>query len=391
MWWSGPDGGRHVPGSCTVRRSLYLRPRSRNGGLVRRLLTRRRLAVAAAGAVLLGSGVASAVVSAPPIPRVGTAQVITRTTAGVVQRFHEDGRWLAAAHLPGNPFAGVDLYVDPDTKAAEVARELRTRDPAAAALVARIAEQPQARWLGDWSPLDRVRADVAAYVGAAARSGTLPVLVLYAIPHRDCGLYSAGGLDASTYRSWIREVAAGIGTGDVVVVLEPDALAGLDCLDATRQRQRTTLLAEAVDVLAANPSTAVYLDAGNSAWKSEDVIAKRLRAAGIADARGFALNISNYHATADEVAYGKRVSAAVGGKPFVVDTSRNGRGPGDTWCNPRGRGLGSAPTAATREPLVDAYYWFKRPGESDGECGRGDPAAGQWWHAGALELARNRG
>jgi endoglucanase len=32
--------------------------------------------------------------------------------------------------------------------------------------------------------------------------------------------------------------------------------------------------------------------------------------------------------------------------------------------------------------------WVKVPGESDGECG-GGPPAGTWWHAGAVELARN--
>jgi len=38
--------------------------------------------------------------------------------------------------------------------------------------------------------------------------------------------------------------------------------------------------------------------------------------------------------------------------------------------------------------VIDAYLWIKRPGESDGTC-NGGPAAGGWWIAGALELARN--
>ncbi len=36
--------------------------------------------------------------------------------------------------------------------------------------------------------------------------------------------------------------------------------------------------------------------------------------------------------------------------------------------DPPGRALGETPTTKTADPLVDAYLWVKRPGESDGEC-----------------------
>jgi endoglucanase len=84
----------------------------------------------------------------------------------------------------------------------------------------------------------------------------------------------------------------------------------------------------------------------------------------------------------------------VGGKHFVIDTSRNGNGPytqGDPaqrWCNPPGRALGETPTTKTADPLVDAYLWIKRPGESDGTC-KGGPKAGEWWASYALALAEN--
>ena len=42
----------------------------------------------------------------------------------------------------------------------------------------------------------------------------------------------------------------------------------------------------------------------------------------------------------------------------------------------------------TADPLVDAYMWIKRPGESDGTC-RGGPEAGEWFQKYALELAGN--
>ena len=37
------------------------------------------------------------------------------------------------------------------------------------------------------------------------------------------------------------------------------------------------------------------------------------------------------------------------------------------WCNIRGAGIGNEPTSSTLLPdLIDAYFWLKTPGESDG-------------------------
>jgi endoglucanase len=78
----------------------------------------------------------------------------------------------------------------------------------------------------------------------------------------------------------------------------------------------------------------------------------------------------------------------------VIDTSRNGNGapPGgagvNEWCNPTGRALGRAPTTSTGVAGVDAFLWVKYPGQSDGACRAGEPAAGTWWPSYALALAR---
>jgi len=58
----------------------------------------------------------------------------------------------------------------------------------------------------------------------------------------------------------------------------------------------------------------------------------------------------------------------------VIDTSRNGvsamRDSCSNWCNPRGARAGVASTArVANASLVDAYFWVKTPGESDG-CSR---------------------
>jgi endoglucanase len=291
----------------------------------------------------------------------------------------------------GNPLAGAAFWVDPDSQAR---REMQVRagDTEAVAALRKIATQPNAEWFGDWVPTSQVRERIAARTSAAAASGAVPVLVLYAIPGRDCGSYSAGGLSGPTaYAAWIRAVADGLGDRRAVVVLEPDGLAQLDCLAAGPRQERIDMLRSAVQVLGSTSGALVYLDAGNSGWIGAADMASRLRSAGVAQASGFATNVSNFHRTPNEVAFGDDVSARLDGAHYVVDTSRNGLGPAGGslgWCNPQGRALGDRPTTRTASAAADAYLWIKMVGQSDGECGRGEPAAGTWWPEYAIGLAQ---
>ncbi len=254
--------------------------------------------------------------------------------------------------------------------------------------------------------------------------------------------------------------------------------------------ERYRALNGAVDRLKMQPNVKVYLDGTHSAWLGVGEISDRLVRAGVQRADGFFLNVSNYQSTDRQQKYGTWISDCIafandaeeGGwrlghygycasqyypadpndistwglsdawyasnmgtatptAHFIVDTSRNGRGPNDmsayaaapynqpasvvsslaggSWCNPPGRGLGLRPTTATGVPLLDAYLWVKTPGESDGSCdiaggarawdytvynpwgvtgdaqnhfdplwGRVDPAAGAWFPAQAVQLAR---
>jgi endoglucanase len=285
------------------------------------------------------------------------------------------------------PLDGIRFYVDPAGNARRQAELWRTSRPADAAALDRIAAGSQADWFGDWS--GDVRAVVGARAGAIAVAGAVPVFVAYNIPFRDCGGYSGGGgASADSYRTWIRDFAAGIGGRRALVVLEPDALAGLDCLDGNGRTHRLDLLRDAVAVLKQGGATAVYVDAGHPYWHSAEEVAARLLRAGIEIADGFALNVSNFFTTAENVAYGDRVSALLGGARYVIDTGRNGQGAtaDREWCNARGRGLGATPRTDTGHARVDAFLWIKPPGESDGPC-NGGPAAGAWWPEYALELA----
>jgi len=106
---------------------------------------------------------------------------------------------------------------------------------------------------------------------------------------------------------------------------------------------------------------------------------------------------------------------------FVIDTGRNGvpnmRADCANWCNARGAGVGLIPTTSTANPTeIDAYYWLKTPGESDGctqmlpsgtqcvrydsFCGSADsigsrageppaPLAGNWFDYQVKQLAAN--
>ena len=306
---------------------------------------------------------------------------------GCDRNLHVDS--LSFSSTAAAPLAGARLWVDPNSAARRQADAWRTTRPGDASQMDRIAGQAQAAWFGGWS--GDVRAAVDARVSAAAASGAVPVLVAYNVPQRDCGSHSAGGAgSADAYRSWIRAFAAGIGTRRAVVVVEPDAIAQAPCLSAADQETRYALLRDAVAVLAARPGAQVYLDAGHARWLSVSDAAARLRRAGLDNAQGFSLNVSNFLTTEENLAYARALSTATGDRHFVIDTSRNGLGPDATgeWCNPRGRALGLPPTTnATTDGRFDARLWVKTPGESDGACS-GGPSAGTWWPEEALGLAQ---
>ncbi|MEO8903656.1 MAG: glycoside hydrolase family 6 protein [Polyangiaceae bacterium] len=291
----------------------------------------------------------------------------------------------------GNPLTSIKLWVDPHTNAVLRANAIRAKEPEKAAILDKIGIQPQALWLGEWN--SNIYRTVQATVQAAKEDGAVASFVVYNLPHRDCGQESAGGLKkADDYKHWIRRVAAGIKDEPAIVVVEPDAIGLLtkaNCLSPEQQTERLALIKDAVRVLRANPKTIVYIDSGHAHWDPAPVFAERLKQAGIEDANGFALNTSNYVTTEENLAFGKKISALVGGAHFVIDTSRNGAGatPDNQWCNPPGRKIGKPPTTATNDPLVDGFLWLKRPGESDGEC-HGGPKAGIFWIEQALEMAQ---
>jgi endoglucanase len=296
----------------------------------------------------------------------------------------------------GNPLAGVRLFVDHHSPSWHQWRVYRHRGQRhKAALVWRIAREPRALWLGRFTR-PHFRHKVRRLIVAAQRQGSVPVFTVMRAESRGCGpSYTGGGLaeDART-RAWYRRLARAIGGARVVIAFEPDSLGTIDCHARSRRDDRIRLLRYGVRALSRLPGATIYLEAGASDWEPARRTARQLRAIGIARVRGFMLNATHFDWTRNNIRHGLDISRRVGGKPFIINTAENGRGPIhyrlangrriNVWCNPSRRGLGIPPTTSTSNPMVDAYLWINRPGYAQGCQGR--PIA--WYAPRALSYAR---
>ncbi len=189
-----------------------------------------------------------------------------------------------------------------------------------ALLIAVMETIPQAVWLTSGTP-SQVSATVKSTLREANAQRAVPVLVLYNIPGRDCGSYSAGGAEnTADYEAWIDAIAAAVGSRKVGLILEPDALADLpsDCgYDPTKVNipqataNRYTQINYALTKLEAGSQTLVYLDAGNSHWQAVPIMAARLAQAGVQQAQGFFTNVSNFNLNSYETTYDTWVSDCI--------------------------------------------------------------------------------
>ncbi|HEX9440692.1 MAG TPA: glycoside hydrolase family 6 protein, partial [Roseiflexaceae bacterium] len=194
----------------------------------------------------------------------------------------------------------------------QIANLTSSGDKADAGLIGDMIATPQAVWFTSGTPKS-IQQDVKNTVQRAADKGTVPVVVAYNVPGRDCSQYSAGGAaTGDAYKAWIDGFAAGLGNQKAVVILEPDGLALLptDCGQPDTY-DRVGLINYAAHALLRDPNAAIYLDAGHSAWHSVGDIAARLVAGGVQDVQGFFQNASNYQFTTNSVQYGTWVSKCI--------------------------------------------------------------------------------
>ena len=299
----------------------------------------------------------------------------------------------AEAATRANPLAGERLFLNSDTQAAADVQGLQNENPELANRLKAISESPQAIWLTTGGQETKRR--VARAMKASGSSKSVPVFVAYNIPARDCGSFSAGGAKgAKAYSRFVATIAKTIGRRRAAVVMEPDAIAGLDCLSKKKQRARLALIKKSVRTLEKRPKLAVYIDAGHSVWKpgqhdgeapasrpasprptasrstSRTTTARRTRSP---SARGSARRPRASTSSSTPAATARAPRRTTSGATRPAARSANGRGP---------------PTPASKR--VDALLWIKAPGESDGTC-NGGPPAGEWWRDYALGLIERSG
>jgi endoglucanase len=244
---------------------------------------------------------------------------------------------FAAPALAGTLDPDTQFYTPKPNHGAleQIATLTASGNKADARLIKAMIDTPQAVWFTKGTPKS-VMQDVRNTVKRAAGKKTTPVLVAYNIPFRDCAQYSAGGATSvAEYEAWIDGIAAGIGTENAIVLLEPDGLGIIPwynpfadrdnwvtnpnyewCQPAeadkdTAAADRFAMLNYAVDKLKENPGTKVYLDATHSGWLGAGDAADRLYQAGVLRANGFFLNVSNYQVNERLEKYGAWVAKCV--------------------------------------------------------------------------------
>ena len=105
------------------------------------------------------------------------------------------------------------------------------RNVRGALLIAKMEATPRSVWLNGGTAAE-VTKQVKQTFALSDLERAVPTFVIYNIPGRDCGSYSAGGAQSTAaYEAYIDAVSAAIGSHKALITLEPDALANLpsDC------------------------------------------------------------------------------------------------------------------------------------------------------------------
>ena len=292
----------------------------------------------------------------------------------------------------GNPLAGMrwGVYegpIDGVWPAYAGARGRRKR------VLGRIALRPRAVWDGFWdgNPTGTARESISD--STQGNPDVLTQVALFRLnPWETCSGFWSRANQAS-YRAWVRGYAAGIGSARVAVILQPD-LPFAVCVGSPVPEQLTAYAAGVFNRL---PHTTVYIDAGAYAWYQPGLMARMLERSGIWHSRGFALNVTQYGSTDQQIQWGAAINRALSAagarnKHFVINTDENGTPylagdvpgggaasnytprctrPGQRVC----QRLGIPPTTdvtnvrwrlspgdrAIARSQVDAYMWLGRP------------------------------
>jgi endoglucanase len=260
-------------------------------------------------------------------------------------------------------------------------------------LLGKIALQPRAVWDGYWDGNPRGTAQQSISDSTQGDSNVLTQVAIFRLdPWESCSGYWSTANQAS-YKAWIDSYAAGIGSARVALILQPD-LPYAVCVSSGVPEQ---LISYAAKVFNSLPHTTVYIDAGAYAWYQPALMARMLEGSGIWHSRGFALNVTQYGSTAQELQWGAQINRALAAdgarnKHFVINTDENGTPylagqipgggaqsnytprcsyPGQQLCQRLGippttdvanrRWRLSAVDRGIAAAQVDAYMWLGRP------------------------------
>jgi endoglucanase len=308
----------------------------------------------------------------------------------------------ASSANPHNPLAGRDWGVyegnaDPAWKPYVAATGAGKRT------LATIALAPKAKFFGAWIPDGQIAQRVREYV-ANATGGDPDVLVQLTLfrmvpwEGEACNRLPTMAERAS-YKRYVDTVAHTLASTHAAVVLQPDG-PFLRCVPGGSPVP-ARLLSYATRTLSAQPHVSVYVEMGSADWfvdRPAEAV-QMLLDAGVAEARGFALDTSHFDSVGRQVAFGREIVDALAKRGvlhrhFVIDTSDSGHPFTGEWfhqrhpsqplgyaepCRAAGQehcvALGIPPTtdvaspawslsadrAATAARLVDGYLWVSRP------------------------------
>ena len=358
------------------------------------------LARTLAAAVLLVAPAVAATAQAAPVHETGQPRQELTTSHPV---------WVAPvephAENPTNPLARRlwGVYRGPQD---QVWRPYTRSQGRTTAALATIAERPRTKWYGKYLPDNRVRSTVTDYV-ASSQAGNPETLTQMAVFRMvpwegEACRRPTTTEEAASYRTWIQELAVGIGSAHTLVVMQPD---GPFLLCAPDRAVKSELLTWATRTLSELPNTSVYIDAGAADWCEGGTAQESFRCAqilelsGIEHARGFALDSTHYTGPVENIDRGMEIIAELvadgyAAPQFIIDTAKSGRP--TMWrdmisATPKGLRnnartcttrrmkrcvtLGIPPTPRPADPqwglpepqrqqaaqYVDGFVWFGRP------------------------------
>ncbi|KAG5923449.1 hypothetical protein E4U61_003350 [Claviceps capensis] len=357
-----------------------------------------------------------------------------------------------SAAWTGNPYSGVDIWLNTDYASSIRNRAIPRLAGAMATAAEKVAKTPAFYWMDSLSKTPVMKKMLADIRAANRKGGNYAgQFVVYDLPDRDCAAAASSGeftirndgvAKYKNYIDTIRKIVLAYSDVRIMLIIEPDSLSNMVTnLNIAKCSKAKSAYLEGVNYALRQlnlPNVAMYLDAGHAGWlgwpanqdSAAQLFAKVYKNAGSPSSlRGLVTNVANYNgwdtttppryttgnAIYDEKHYIHALSPLLErhgweGARFITDQGRAGRQPtGQTswshWCNAKGTGFGLRPSANTGDALLDAFVWVKPGGESDGtskassrrydyHCGFEDalkpaPEAGQWFHEHFVQLLRN--